>query len=242
MGAVAGFRGSGVYRVSVVGDDEAATFVVAHDADVAIGPNRVGSDGPGVGGRRADRGVGRRAEPGSDELPLTWRHFHVFLPYVRALPLPDPRQRRVQHRPLPSARPRLAGERATTTAHLVREAARLVGAELLPILQACTGTEAVLAALDRGDQPLGEAATAADLLHAAIADELARSRCSPTEAGPELTLAEAVLPAAVARRGRRWPFRDVLGEAAEWEGRRFPAARFCAGRWARSPPITGRAS
>ena len=104
-----GFRGSGVYRVSVVSDDEAATFVVAHDADVAIGPNRVGLSGPAWEGVELTEVSVAALEPGSDELPLAWRRFHVFLPYVRALPLPDSRQRRVQHRPLPSARPRLAG-------------------------------------------------------------------------------------------------------------------------------------
>ena len=89
----------------------------------------------------------------------------------------------------------------------------------------------MLAALDRGDHPPGEAGTAADLLHAAIADELALVPLLATEAGPELTLAEAVLPpAALDEDGMT--FRDVLGEAAEWEGRRFPAARFCTGRWA----------
>ena len=32
-----GFRGSGVYRVSVASDEEVATFLIAHDEDIAIG-------------------------------------------------------------------------------------------------------------------------------------------------------------------------------------------------------------
>lgn len=41
-----GLLESGVYRVSVTNADQSATFLVAHNADVAIGSNRLGLSGP----------------------------------------------------------------------------------------------------------------------------------------------------------------------------------------------------
>ena len=225
-----GLRGSGIYRVSVTSDEELATFLIAHDEDIVIADNRVGLSGPAWEGVELTEVSVAALEPGSRELPLSWRRFHVFLPTSEPCPYPilvngafgtDLARQHV--RVLPEAR--------DYNSHLVREAARLVRAELLPILQK-SGTEAVLAALDRSDHPPGEAETAADLLHAAIQKELASVPLLATEAGPPLTLAEAVLPAAALDEDGM-AFREVLGKTAEWEGRRFPAARFCSGRWAR---------
>ena len=169
-------------------------------------------------------------EPGSRELPLTWRRFHVFLPTSEPCPYPI-LVNGAFSTDLARQHVRVLPEAGDYNSHLVRQAARLVRAELLPILQT-SGTEAVLAALDRGDHPPDEAGTAADLLHAAIVDELAPVPLLATEIGPALTLAEAVLPIAVLDEDGM-AFREVLRETADWEGRRFPAARFCSGRWAR---------
>jgi hypothetical protein len=224
-----GLPGSGVYRVSVTTSDEAATFVVAHDAEVAIGANRVGLSGPAWEGVELTETSVATLEPGSADLPTEWRHFHVFLPTSEPCPYPilvngafntDLSRRRV----------RVSPESGDYNAYLVRQAARLIRAELVPLLRR-TGTEAVLTALDRGGHPTHEA-DAADLLHAALRDELASVPLLPSEVGAELTLVEAILPPAVLGADGE-AFRSVLRIDAEWDGRRFPAARFCAGRWTR---------
>ena len=136
--------------MSVASDDESATFVVAHDADIAIGPNRVGLSGPAWEGVELTEVSVAALEPGSDELPLAWRHFHVFLPDVRALSRTrfSSTARSAPTSPVSTSasRPR----RATTTATSSARPRGSSRAELLPILRA-RGTEAVLAALDRGD-------------------------------------------------------------------------------------------
>jgi hypothetical protein len=225
-----GLRGSGVYRVKVASDEESSTFLITHDEDIAIGRNRLGLLGPAWEDVKLTEVSVAAPEPGSQELPPDWRRFHVFLPTSEPCPYPilvngafstDIARQHV----------RVLPEADDYNSHLVREAARLVRAELLPILQRW-GTEAVLAALDRRDHPSGEGGTAADLLHAAIRDELALVPLLATEAGPALALADAVLPAAALDEDGM-AFRKVLGETAEWQGRRFPTARFCSGRWAR---------
>ena len=225
-----GFRGSGVYRVSVASDDEAATFVVAHDADIAIGPNRVGLSGPAWEDVELTEVSVAALEPGSDVLPLTWRHFPRLPPDVRALSLPDARQRRVQHRPLPSARPRLAGSRRLQQPSRPRgRAARRRRAPArssrhgAPRRSSPRSTGVTILPMRRRRPPSSCTQRSRD--------ELALVPLLPTEAGPELTLAEAVLPAGRARRGRRGVPRRP-GRRPRWEGRRFPAARFCIGRWA----------
>lgn len=224
-----GFLGSGVYRVSVTNAERAATFLVAHDAEVPIGANRVGLSGPAWEGVEWTEVSVATLQPGSDELPLDWRRFHVFLPTSEPCPYPilvngafstDLSRQRVQVSP----------ESGDYNTHLVRQAARLIRAELVPLLRGFS-TEAVLTALDRGDQATHEG-EAADLLHAAIVDELEDVRLLATETGPELTFAQAILPPAVlAEEGEA--FRLVLGAEAEWHGRQFPAAHHCAGRWSR---------
>ena len=145
-----GFRGSGVYRVSVVSDDEAATFVVAHDADVAIGPNRVGLSGPAWEGVELTEVSVAALEPGSDELPLAWRRFHVFLPTSEPCPYPI-LVNGAFSTDLSRQHVRVSPEAATTTA---TSSARPRGSSAPNSSRSSRtwGTEAVLAALDRGDQ------------------------------------------------------------------------------------------
>jgi hypothetical protein len=228
--ASTGFRGSGVYRVSVAGDDEDATFVVAHNADVSIGEHRVGLSGPAWEGVGLTEVSVAALEPGSAELPGELRRFHVFLPTSEPCPYPI-LVNGAFSTDLSRQHVRVSPEAGDYNAHLLRVAARLVVTDLLPILRRA-GTEAALRALDRGDDAAEDAHTAAELLHAAIAGELAAVPLLPSESGGELMLGEAVLPPAVlGEAGIR--FREVLPEDPVWDGRRFPAAPFCAGRWAR---------
>lgn len=224
-----GFLGSGVYRVSVTAAEQSATFLVAHDAEVAIGANRIGLSGPAWEGVELTEVSVATLEPGSDELPADWRHFHVFLPTAEPCPYPI-LVNGAFSTDLSRQRVRVSAESGDYNAYLVRQAAGLVRAELLPLLRRF-GVEAVLTALDRGEH-LGQEAETAALLHTAIRDELDDVPLLPSEAGRELTLGEAILPPAVLD-AEGEAFRSVLMVHAAWDGRRFPAAPFCAGRWAR---------
>lgn len=224
-----GFLGSGVYRVSVATAEQSATFLVAHDSEVAIGANRIGLSGPAWEGVELTEVSVAALEPGSDELPADWRRFHVFLPTAEPCLYPI-LVNGAFSTDLSRQHVRVSPESGDYNAYLVRHAAGLVRAELVPLLRK-SGGEAVLTALDRGEHP-GEGAEAAALLHTAIRDELKNVPLLPSEAGPEVTLAEAILPPALLD-PEGAAYRSVLGMHAAWGGRRFPGPTFCAGRWAR---------
>jgi hypothetical protein len=230
--AAPGLIQTGLYRVTVDGDDgQSVTCLLAHDADVEIGDHRVGLSGPaweGVG--LTEVSVATLLPNPVNDLPSAWRRFHVFLPTAEACPYPllvngafttDLSRQQV----------RVSSDRGDYNAHLIRQAARLVREQLLPVLKE-TGPEAVLAALDRGPDGPGIAGRAAELLHESLVEELVDEPLLPTELGSILTLAEAVLPASIlADEGSR--FRELLVQDPAWQGRRFPSAPFCTGRWAR---------
>lgn len=224
-----GFLGSGVYRVSVTTAERSATFLVGHNAEVAIGTNRIGLSGPAWEGVELTEVSVATLEPGFEELPAEWRHFHVFLPTAEPCPYPI-LVNGAFSTDLSRQRVRVSAESGDYNAYLVRQAAGLVRDDLVPLLRR-SGIEAVLTALDRGGDS-GQEAEAAELLHTAIRDELEDVPLLPSEAGPELTLAEAILPPTVLDLEGE-AFRRALGVDAAWEGRRFPAAPFCGGRWAR---------
>lgn len=223
-----GFGGSGTYRVTVADGNETATFLVAHDDEVSIGNRRSGLSGPAWEGVNLTEVSVAALEPGARTMPDEWRHFHVFLPTTEVCPYPllvngafstDLSRQHV----------RVAQEADDYNAHLVRHAARLICSRLIPLLRPA-GVEAVLRVLDRSDT--GDPDSAAALLHRAIAGELAQVPLIPTEGGGELALPDAVLPTALLEAAGE-DFREVLRSDATWSDRRFPAASFCVGKWAR---------
>lgn len=227
---VPGLGGSGLYRVTVSStDDDQAAFYIAHDADVAIGPNRVGLSGPAWEGvDLTEVSIAALAGEPGEEMPEAWRHFHVFLPTEERCPYPmlvngafatDLSRQQVRVRP----------ERGDYNSHLVREAARLFVEQMLPVLER-DGLELVLAVLDRGEERSG--GDAAEMLHACLVEALAEKPLLPTESGELIPMTACVLPSPlVGAEGEL--FRRVLGEDARWGEAEFPSAVFCRGRWAR---------
>lgn len=227
---VPGLGGSGLYRVTVAStDDERAAFYVAHDANVSIGPNRVGLSGPAWEGvDLTEVSVAALADEPGEAMPEAWKHLHVFLPTEEPCPYPmlvngafatDLSRQHVRVRPEPG----------DYNAHLVREAARLFVDQMLPALEQ-DGFERVLSVLDRGVSPIG--AQAAELFHECLVEALAGTPLLPTESGEMKTLAACVLPSPLVE-AEGEIFRSVLGVGARWGGRDFPSAVFCRGRWAR---------
>lgn len=227
---VTGLGGSGLYRVTVSSsDDDQATFYVAHDADVPIGPNRVGLSGPAWEGvDLTEVSIAALANKPGEAMPDEWKHFHVFLPTEERCPYPmlvngafatdlSRQQVRVRH------------ERGNYNSHLVAEAARLFVDQMLPVLKR-DGIERVLSVLDRGEEPSGGAA--AELFHVCLVEALADKPLLPTESGDTKTLTACVLPSPLVEAEGEL-FRSVLGEDARWGEAEFPSAVFCRGRWSR---------
>ena len=225
-----GLSGSGLYRVTITTDDETASFAVAHDADVVIGRHRVGLSGPAWEGVELTEVSVATPLDRREDVPEAWRRFHVFLPTAEPCPYPF-LVNAAFSTDLSRQQVRVASDPLDYNAHLVRQAARLVRERVLPVLSR-ESPEAVLAALDRaGDVPTVES-SAAELLHRALVDELKDVPLLPAESGTALTLAQALLPPSVLDEAGQ-DYRSVLPHEASWEGRSFPSARFCAGRWAR---------
>lgn len=229
---IRGLGESGSYRVAITSTGEnAAAFLVAHDADVEIGPNRVGLAGPAWEGVELTEVTVAALEPGSPDMPAAWRHLHVFLPTAEDCPYPiivngafgtDLSRQKV----------RVSEESGDYNAHLVREAARLWIDALLPVLQR-QGIESVLTVLDRGETtPAADHTTAAGLFHAELCEQLLVKAILPTEDGHLISISEAVVPPpTLGATGAL--FRQVLGPEPHWEGRLFPTDAMCSGRWAR---------
>lgn len=227
---VPGLGGSGLYRVTVSSTDKDwATFYIAHDANVPIGSNRVGLSGPAWEGvDLTEVSIAVVADGPAEEMPESWKHFHVFLPTEERSPYPmlvngafatDLSRQQV----------RVRSERGDYNSHLVREATHLFVEEILPVLRN-DGPERVLAVLDRGEEPSD--GPAAELLHACLVEALAEEPLLPTEQGDEKPLAACVLPSPLLEAEGEL-FRSVLGDDARWGEAEFPAAPYCRGRWAR---------
>src|SRR5207302_5715455 len=79
---VPGLRSSGIYRIEIVSDSgQFWSFVVAHDADVAIGDHRGGLSGEAWEGIEfSEVSVAAPWPLSTASLPADWQRFHVFLP------------------------------------------------------------------------------------------------------------------------------------------------------------------
>ena len=227
---VSGFGGTGIYRVAVTSSDgDEAAFLLAHDDGVEIGENRVGLSGPAWEGVEVTEvSVAALADGSADKMPDDWKHFHVFLPTAEPCPYPllvngafstDLSRQHV----------RVSSETRDYNSHLVRMAAQLFVDRLLPILRA-ESPERVLQVLDRCPNTAG--GDTAALLHESLVAAIEDVPLLPTERGEVLPLPRCTLPSSLVE-GEGELFRDVLGEAATWDGAEFPRAPYCRGRWAR---------
>ncbi|TVS08506.1 MAG: hypothetical protein EA424_28480, partial [Planctomycetaceae bacterium] len=228
--SVSGFGGKGIYRVAVASSDgDEAAFLVAHDDGVEIGENRVGLSGPAWEGVEVTEvSVAALADGAAGKMPDDWKHFHVFLPTAEPCPYPllvngafstDLSRQHV----------RVNSETCDYNSHLVRMAAQLFVDRLLPILRA-ESPERVLQVLDRcPNTAVGDTSA---LLHESLVAAIEDVPLLPTERGEVLPLPRCALPSSLVE-GEGELFREVLDEAATWNGAEFPCAQYCHGRWAR---------
>lgn len=230
--SVDGLVESGVYRFVVNSDaGESSHFLIAHDADVQIGENRVGLSGLAWEGVEiTEVSVAVLLDDTSEEhgLPSEWRHFHVFLPTEEHCPYAM-LVNGAFSTDLSRQHVRVDEDDRDYNRFLIWEAARVYCSVLLPELQAM-GVEAVLAPLEL-EEETEEGATAAELQKALI-ERIADIPLLPTESGDLISLKHAVLPSpALGPKGEQ--YRAILDPDAVWEGKRFPAPQYCRGRWAK---------
>lgn len=239
-GACSGLADSGVYRVSIATHvpGEAWSFLLAHDADVAIGEHRAGLNAYAWEGVAFTEVTVAALEPGSadDRLPADWRRFHVFLPTTEACPYgflvngafaTDLSRQEI----------RLGAASDDYNRFLIDAAARTLRDKLFPefLAHGSEGLAELLSLLDRGAEigRGGEDVSPAGALHRAVVEHLATYPLLPAEAldEPPIPLAAAVVPTVAGDTfGAR--FRALLPVSATFRGRRFPAGLCCAGRLA----------
>ena len=228
--AAPGLEASGLYKVAVSSSsDESAAFFVAHDAGVAIGPNREGLSGPAWEGvDLTEVSIATLDNEPDSGMPEDWKRFHVFLPTEERSPYPmlvsgafatDLSRQHI----------RVSKESGDYNSHLLREAARLFVEQIVPELKS-ESVERVLSALDRGENPSG--GDAAHLFHKCLVEVLANAPLIPTESGQIRPISACVLPSPLLDLEGEF-FRSVLVRDANWGEAEFPSAVFCRGRWAR---------
>lgn len=238
--ACSGLADSGVHRISIATHvpGEAWSFLLAHNADVAIGDHRAGLNAYAWEGVAFTEVTVAALEPGSADavLPADWRRFHVFLPTTEVCPYgflvngafaTDLSRQEI----------RLGATGDDYNRFLIDAAALTLRDRLFPEFLALgsKGLSDLLSLLDRGAAMGREAEdnSPAGALHRALVAHLADYPLLPAEAAdaPPIALSAAVVPA-VASESFGIAFRSLLPASATFGGGTFPAGPCCAGRLA----------
>ena len=209
--------------------EQTATFLVAHDADVAIGDRRAGLSGPAWEGVELTEVSVAALEPGTATIPRRVAALPRLPADGRAVPVSDPRQRRVRT-DLSRQHVRVSEEAATTTrtsSATPRDSSR---AELLPLLRPAGSRGGAARA-----RPRRRTSATTRRPPACCTRRSPRSSRDvpllPTR-GRARAHAGRGRPPARAARGRRRGLPRRARRGRRMGGQRFPAAPFCAGRWA----------
>lgn len=228
---VAGFDESGDYSVSLVPDSGAAeTFLLAFDADIAIGDHRGGLDEfTWEGVEFTEVSVAARMHEGR---PTTigdeWRRFHVFLPTGEPCPY-DLLVSGAFGSNLSRQEIRVEDDSTNYNRFLFRQAACVLRDRLLPKLLA--GGSAVvdcLRLLDRRVEPRSRCATpAAQAFYEEVVASLASMHFLSAEGDEHLAIQDCAVPPIISddRMGRK--FRALLRSDAKVGSRALPIAELC---------------
>lgn len=228
-----GLSESGVYQVWIESDgaDDIWCFLLGHEADVVIGDHRGGLNAYAWEGVDLTEVTVAALLTGgeSDELPTSWRRFHVFLPTAEASPYPllvngafatDLSRQEV----------RVVQEAEDYNQHLTRAAAKVLCDVLLPaVIREGGDVESALRLLARSD-PAADARPDAPghHLHLAVVDHLATSPLVPTESNDLAPVAEVAVPATFDHDTIAAELRALLAPTAASGGRALPVGRLCA--------------
>ena len=234
----AGLTESGIYRINIAAaSGETHDFLLAHDADVAIGENRGGLDSYAWEGIDiSEVSVAALLNDGAPAtLPEPWRRFHVFLPTGEPCPYPllvngafvsDLSRQEI----------RVGEEQNDYNRFLMHRVAALFRDQLATQLEReGARVDTVLSLLDRNvGTPGATSGTAAgQALYQAMRDELSAYPFLPGENGERLGLNQCVVPPLVSDDSVGARFRDLLSDEASHDGRYFPRASLCGSGTAR---------
>lgn len=215
---------SGLYRVDLMEGEHSWSYLVAHDADVAIGEHRGGLTGPAWEGVEFTEVSAALPDPASVRGLGTAQYFHVFLPteeptgmslLVNGAFTTDLSRQHV----------RVGDDPADYNRHLLARSAAVFARVLVPYLRKLHGAESVLQGLAR----VGIVSRTGDLLRSHLAEELGDVPLLPVGDGTLVALSRAVFPApALGERGVE--VAQLLLTGAGWKDRRFPIPELCDGR------------
>jgi hypothetical protein len=228
-----GLAESGVYQVWIESDgaDDIWCFLLGHEANVVIGDHRGGLNAYAWEGVDLTEVTVAALLTGgeSDELPSSWRRFHVFLPTSESSPYPllvngafatDLSRQEV----------RVAQEAEDYNQFLTRAAARVLCDVLVPAVIRQSGeVEAALRLLARGDLAAdGRPDAPGQHLHRAVVEHLATTPLVPTESGDVAPVADVAVPETFSHETIGAELRSLLSPSATSAGRDLPVARLCA--------------
>jgi hypothetical protein len=230
--AAPGFTQSGIYRVRIDSDAGATgQFLVAHDADVAIGDHRSGLSGDAWEGIEfTEVSVAAPWPPPEDSWSQSYR-FHVFLPTEEPSPYPflvngafaaDLSRQKIS----------VTSERTDYNDFLARHAARVLVTQLFPEMRDEGASIAdVLRLLDRGGLTFIGSVGIAKALYDGVREQLAGVDLIPTERGQLIPMEQAVVPPLGMADGGE--FRSLLPVDAAIGRSIFPTSDLCASELAR---------
>jgi hypothetical protein len=228
---VAGFNQSGDYRVTLVPDDgPAEMFLLAYDAEIAIGEHRGGLDEftwEGVEFTEVSVAARMRGKEPTF-LKDEWRRIHVFLPTGEQCPY-DLLVSGAFGSNLSRQEIRVEDDSTNYNRFLFQEAARVLRERLLPKLLA-GGADVVscLRILDRHVEPRSRCATAAaQALYEEIVDALADLPFLPNASDALLSIRGCAVPPIVSDDEVGRSFRTLLRPDATIGTRAIPRADLC---------------
>jgi hypothetical protein len=228
---VSGFVESGDYRVTLEPDDGAIeTFLLAYDADIAIGDHRGGLDEfSWEGVEYTEISVAARMH---DQEPAIlddeWKRIHVFLPTGEPCPY-DLLVSGAFGSNLSRQEIRVEGDSSNYNRFLFRQAARVLRERLLPKLIGGGATVvSCLRLLDRRVEPHSRCATAAaQALYEEVACALADLPFLPTADDDLLAIHDCAVPPVVSDEDVGRSFRTLLQSNASCQKRLLPRADLC---------------
>ncbi|MSP74387.1 MAG: DUF3883 domain-containing protein [Myxococcales bacterium] len=228
---VAGFDESGDYRVTLVPDEGAAEmFLLAYDADIAIGDHRGGLDEFTWEGVEFTE-VSVAARMNGDQpaaIRDEWRRFHVFLPTGEPCPY-DLLVSGAFGSNLSRQEIRVEEDSTNYNRFLFGQAARVLRDRLLPKLLAGGATVVgCLSLLDRRVEPCSRCATpAAQALYESVVETLADLAFLPAANDSQLAIRNCAVPPIVADDDVGRSFRSLLRPDASCGGRALPRTDLC---------------
>lgn len=228
---VRAFSDAGTYRVVLTPDvGTAEMFLLAHDADIAMGDHRGGLDDfSWEGVEFTEVSVAARLREGRPVgLEPSWRKIHVFLPSGEPCPY-DLLVSGAFSASLSRQEIRVEAEASNYNRFLLRHVARLLGNVLLPcLLTSGADVVHVLKLLDRRMMVGAPCPTpAAQTLHEEVRAALRDRRLLPTERGDLITMAGCVVPPLVDDASVGFDLRALLPMDASLDEARFPSANLC---------------